>query len=103
MAEVAAKRIVKKDIDPTVEAMANDPAKQQLFGEAIYKANCASCHGLDGKKGLGGASDLSTSQLDVAGLKQVIVNGRNSMAPFNSVLSEKEIEAVSNYTTTLKQ
>jgi len=78
---------------------------EEVNGQNIYlgKGNCVSCHGADGKKRLAGATDLSISQLDKNGIENVVVNGRNSMAPYKDILSAEEISAVTEYVESLKK
>lgn len=70
-------------------------------GEKIYKTNCIACHGLYGDMGASGAFNLQESELTVDERVEVITNGRNAMAAWGSLLSEAEIKAVAEYTTTL--
>lgn len=89
------------------KAVEIEPAAAQAnpidFGGAVYKSNCAMCHGADGKKGLAGAFDLSASQLNKEGVVAVINNGRGSMMGYKSTLNELEIDAVTEYILTLRQ
>lgn len=66
-------------------------------GMAVYRKNCITCHGADGKLGLNGAKDLSVSVLPIHERIQIITNGKNLMTPFKSILSEEEIKAVAAY------
>ena len=52
----------------------------------LFQNNCASCHGLDGKLGVGGAFDLSKSALSEEEIKKVIQNGRNGMPSFEGII-----------------
>jgi cytochrome c6 len=70
---------------------------------ALYVSKCAVCHGNDGKAGVGGAFDLSTSTLDKAGAAAVIANGRKAMRAYKDELSPAEIEALATYLQTLKK
>lgn len=81
-----------------------DAAQQgPLDAKAIYEQKCSLCHGADGQLQLAQASDLSLSKLDLQARIQIITNGKNTMAPFKSVLSEQEIEAVAQYLETLRK
>ncbi|MCB0705441.1 MAG: cytochrome c [Saprospiraceae bacterium] len=71
-------------------------------GKSIYKINCVQCHGLYGNMGASGSFDLTVSTLSLEERIQVITNGRNTMLPFGSLLSEEKIKAVAEYTLTLK-
>lgn len=64
-------------------------------GKGLYEKNCATCHGSDGKKGLGGAKDLTATVLDAAGIKDIILNGKNMMAPVS--VTDEEAAAIADY------
>ncbi len=104
MAEISAKRAVKKELSTELITDASN-ANYDItkHGEAVFKANCVLCHGEDGAKGMAGATNLVTSQLDEATASQVITNGRNTMKAYSAVLSEQDIKAVSSYIQTLKK
>ena len=71
-------------------------------GMAVFRKNCITCHGADGKLGLNGAKDLSASSISVEERMEIITNGKKLMTPFKAVLSVEEIKAVATYTMTLK-
>ena len=73
-----------------------------VSGQEIYSANCTSCHGNDGKKGLMGATDLSASALDENAAMEIIKNGKGRMGAFGKDLSDEQISAVTKYVMTLK-
>ncbi len=84
------------------------PATQTTSGAidsvALFAANCAGCHGADGKGGFG--SDLSSSTYkygkDVASVKSSIAEGRGGKMPgFGSQLSAAEIEALTEFSIAL--
>jgi mono/diheme cytochrome c family protein len=68
----------------------------------IYKQNCVICHGLDGKLGLNNSKDLTKSALTLQERMMIVKNGKAAMTPFGNILSDKEIQAVSEYTFKLK-
>lgn len=70
-------------------------------GEAIYKKYCILCHGVDGKLGLNGSKDLSVSKVTEAERVVQITKGKNTMTPFEGILSTQEIKAVAAYSMTL--
>ncbi|MBL0047536.1 MAG: cytochrome c [Bacteroidetes bacterium] len=74
-----------------------------VMGKAVYTSYCLNCHGEDGKKAFMGAFDLSVSTLDRAAMVNVISNGRKAMTPYSGVLSEEQIQAVTDYIQTLKK
>lgn len=71
-------------------------------GVKIYRQYCVLCHGADGKLALNGAKDLTKSALTKAERVQLITKGKGLMTPFGEMLSTAEIEAVAEYTMTLK-
>lgn len=71
-------------------------------GAKIYKTYCVACHGLYGNMGASGALNLQESELSLEERIEVVTNGRNTMTPFKSLLSEEKIKAVAEYTFTLK-
>ena len=93
LSEVAKKKAVVQEVH------VEEPAQ---LGMELYKVNCSACHGEDGKKGLGGASDLSASILTEEEAKNVITNGRGSMAPYGGQMKEEDINALANYLQSLK-
>ena len=72
-------------------------------GADIYRENCLVCHGEDGKAGMAGATDLSTSTLSHEAAVSVVTNGRNGMRSFASELSAQDIEAVVKHIETLRK
>ncbi len=66
-----------------------------LDGKTLYDANCKLCHGEDGKLGAMGASDLSKTAMDMATIKQTILEGKGNMNKI--VMSDEQAMAISNY------
>lgn len=80
-------------------APADDPVLVE--GQALYTANCASCHGLDGSGGAG--SKLNEGRMIeqfplVDDQIAVVSGGQRSMPAFSGKLSGEEIVAVVAYT-----
>lgn len=71
-----------------------------LSGKEIFEEKCTLCHGGDGKLGIGGAKDLSVSQITHPAMIEIINTGKNAMAPYKNVLSQEQIEAVASYIET---
>ena len=67
-------------------------------GEAVFVANCGSCHTLE-EAGTTGAvgPNLDESTLDLAATEQQIMNGGGGMPAFEGQLSEEEIANVAAY------
>ncbi|WP_299759080.1 cytochrome c [uncultured Pontibacter sp.] len=76
---------------------------QLANAKAIYTQLCATCHGTDGARGLGGAANLQVSNLSQHNRVNVIENGRGLMPAFGSQLSDEEVQALAAYTMTLKK
>lgn len=74
-------------------------------GKTVYEANCASCHGADGKPTQQGVPDLTdfaqTSGASNAAWDQVVSQGKGAMPGFNGKLSEAEQVASVTYARTL--
>jgi mono/diheme cytochrome c family protein len=67
-----------------------------INGEVLYKANCESCHGMDGKKNLAGAFDLSVTKLSSDSIDKIIQHGRGGMAKFDGLTPENR-DAIAKY------
>ncbi len=90
----------KAKTGPKVDTTAiSDPIEA---GKLIYSNSCISCHGADGKLGLGGAKDLSVTQLSAEEQKTIIRNGKNAMPGYKD-LSEEQVDGLLQYVATLKQ
>ncbi len=71
-------------------------------GQEIFKKYCVLCHGVNGKLKLNGAKDITLSKLTETERIALISKGKNTMTPFESILSPEQIKAVAAYTFTLK-
>ena len=89
----------KTDTQPS--AKVNAPAGGA--GESVFQQKCVVCHGDDGRKGLMGAADLSTSTINHEAAASIIANGKNSMKAFGAELTKEEIDAVATYVLTLRK
>ncbi|MEO8147386.1 MAG: SirB2 family protein [Bacteroidia bacterium] len=78
-------------------------AVETVDGKEIYEAKCISCHGIDGKLGMSGSKDISLSQLKPEEKIKLITNGKNAMKGYKEVLTAEQINAVAEYTETLKK
>jgi mono/diheme cytochrome c family protein len=67
-----------------------------INAEVLYKANCESCHGMDGKRNLAGALDLSVTKLSVDSIDNIIRKGRGGMAKFDGLTPENR-NAIAKY------
>ena len=75
---------------------------------SLYKTNCASCHGPDGRGSAVGkslhAADFHSPQVQQQSDEQlaaVIAQGRGNMPPFGSRLSKDQIDGLVKYLRTL--
>jgi mono/diheme cytochrome c family protein len=64
-------------------------------GKALYEANCRLCHGDDGKLGLSGAKDLTATTMDLPAIKDIILHGKNMMAPV--AVNDAQADAIAVY------
>lgn len=85
------------------ESLSHGIEAKIVDGKRIFDLNCKICHGVDGTLGLNGAKDLTISPLSLDEMVLVITKGRNTMTPFENVLSAQEITEVANYVNSLKQ
>lgn len=79
----------------------------QSAGEAVYKANCQSCHGSIGKPnpGIAKALDLKAASEYKASEKEQIdsvKNGKGKMKAFSNRLTDAQIQDAVHYFRTLK-
>lgn len=86
------KEMAKASVDSKM-----DQKKTNRKGKIIYKQYCVACHGADGKLAISGATDLSTSTIDMAERINQITNGKGMMTPYKDVLSETQIQDVAEY------
>lgn len=71
-------------------------------GALIFHQNCVFCHGEDGKKMYRNAPDLSLSYLSEDAIIQSVREGsKGKMPPYQHILSDENIEAVSKFVTSL--
>ena len=61
----------------------------------MYEAKCGTCQGADGKLGLSGAMDISTTTLSKDSIQRIITNGRGMMPKTD--LSQEQAAAVAEY------
>lgn len=73
------------------------PKTVAVNAKEIFEEKCTLCHGSDGKLGMSGAKDLSVTQLNHAGIAEIISNGKNGMASYKEVLTAEQIDALSSY------
>lgn len=92
-----------KPFMPAKVVMTNDDGSLLAQGAKVYQANCAFCHGADGKKMYRDAPDLSLSGLDALSMQGMITDGRKGKMPaYGKVLSPEEITNVALYVQSLK-
>ena len=85
------------------------PVHAQSAGEKVYKAKCASCHGVDGAgatpagkatKARDFCSDEVKKESD-EDWTQIIVKGKNKMPAYDKKLTDAEIKDVLTYIRSL--
>ncbi|MGB0930720.1 MAG: c-type cytochrome [Chitinophagales bacterium] len=85
-----------------VEAKTTETKPNPNLGKKIYKQYCALCHGKDGKLGVNGAGDLTASTISEAEVTTRIQKGKGLMTPFEEILSETQIKAVTEYVMAMR-
>jgi mono/diheme cytochrome c family protein len=81
----------------------SQPSAPQASGQALFRANCASCHGPDGK-GIRsiGTPDFVSVGMNPAHVAAMIASGRPGKMPsFTGRLSDAEIASISGYVASL--
>jgi quinol---cytochrome-c reductase cytochrome c subunit len=68
-------------------------------GARVYLAECAGCHGEDGRGALEGPSvrGVPDDAVSIPSVADIVRNGYGDMDPFGDTLSETEIDAVARY------
>ena len=82
----------------------------QSSGEAIYKANCQSCHGTSGTPSPGIAKMMGVKAVSDPDIKKLtaeqefdsVKNGKGKMKPFAGKLTDAQIKDAVTYFRTLK-
>lgn len=77
-----------------VEETEEQAEKEFSFSDAksLYTMKCASCHGADGKLGMSGAKDLSTSKITDQQIMCMIQSGQNAMPAFKDMIPDYQLE-----------
>ena len=75
----------------SIEALDGDATA----GQALYEANCASCHGTDGTGGSG--PNLVHEQPDASEVIQLVYYGEDEMPAFSDSLEDQEIADITAY------
>jgi len=88
----------KFDVAEAIKKAPGNPSA----GDVIYQNLCVDCHGIDGKKGLFKAPDLSQSKLNPQQRFQQVKEGKGIMKSYSQQLSDDEIREVLAYIETLK-
>jgi uncharacterized membrane protein SirB2 len=95
---------LKKGSAPKDTTISANPDPATKAGYDLYtKFKCADCHGANGDLRKMNASDLSKTILPEDGIKAVIKNGRNNMAPYGSQMNDDEIAAITKYVMSLQK
>jgi mono/diheme cytochrome c family protein len=104
LAEMSRRYVEKVEVSQSVVADTNASNYDALaHGKALFEGNCVACHGADGQAGIAGAKNLTITQLDEVGIKNIIANGKNAMPPYKKALNEQEIVALTKYVQGMKK
>lgn len=74
----------------------------KIDAQGLFISKCSSCHGADGKLGMGGAKVLPDSRLTHSQIVVQIKEGKKAMPAFASQLSEAEINALADFVISLR-
>lgn len=78
-----------------------ESSKKELTDEQVeklYRQHCVLCHGIDGTLQVNGAKDLTKSPYSLQDRIQQITKGKNTMTPYENILTKEEIKALAEYT-----
>ena len=89
-------------ITETPEAESVVASSKEHTPDELYKKHCRLCHGMDGKKMLSDAKDLSISELSLEDRIAIISDGSGSMSAYKDKMSIEEIAAVASYIEALR-
>ena len=100
----------KKQSNATVPSLPGDAVNNltdeefaEKFGKDLYIIECNKCHGTDGKLGISGAKDLSTSILSSEEAIEIITNGTGAMPIYKDIYNDRQIKAVATYIQSFKK
>lgn len=94
LAEISHKKLV---------TAGNENVNSSSGGKEIYSANCAKCHGEDGKAGIMGSADLTESTMDKNNMFGTIKSGKGNMTGYDGILTDEQINKVVEFVNTLKK
>ena len=104
LAEMSKRRVEKVAVEGEVVTDASAANYDALVhGKALFNANCVQCHGENGDMQKVGAKNLQTSELGDSEVKNIILNGKNSMPPYSKVLNETEVAALVQYVKSFRK
>ena len=89
--------------DKSAAAKPLKKTEKKYDGKKIFQKNCVQCHGVYGNSEINGAKNLQVSKLNREERIHIITNGKGVMTPYKDVLKPAQIEAVAEYTESLKQ
>lgn len=82
--------------------LSNAPLQDTPDGAFLYKKNCKVCHGKDASKETKKVPSLMRSEVNADGMREMIINGKETMPAFGEQLNEVEIEALISYVQSLQ-
>jgi len=107
--------LIKLSVLASISALgwlAFSTAETQATGSAsasprsLYMANCASCHGADGKSNTPkgretDADDISGGGISAAKITRIVKNGKGDMPAFGKRLTAAQVKQITTYVRTL--
>jgi cytochrome c6 len=90
---------------PSTDNYSDTTNESNISSKALYTLHCEACHGVDGKKGISGAADLSVSTINHKKIKSTILNGNEKgMMPYKEIITNPtEIDSLVSYVQTLRK
>ena len=92
----------RKPIEAVIADPANESYSQVAHGQALFSAQCAVCHGVDGTLELSGAKNLKESVVEDDYIVDIINNGKNTMPKMKGLYSDEEMAALEAYIKILR-
>lgn len=100
LAEMNKKQMLKKELPELATTSATNPLEQ---GKIIYTTYCEACHGADGAAMRSGAKNLRESKMRREEKIAMIRKGKGVMAGYEKILTDEQIELVTDYIDTFVQ
>ncbi|MFD0618887.1 c-type cytochrome [Paenibacillus sp. GCM10027629] len=91
-----------KTPEPPKEGAGTGATTTKVDAEAVFKANCVSCHGNNLEGAVGPNLQKVGGKLSKGDIDTVVTNGRGGMPSFKGQLSSEEIAGIADWLSTKK-